>query len=90
MGNDFISVLLTTVLTCFFLLASMSAALVHISLEKRRHRIINGFLIAALVSGLSFSMYFTMFPSQQKVPQVEDLSRIDVPSSVLTDDATNK
>lgn len=84
MVSGFWGALIATGLTCVFLLGAMSAGLVQVVLEKRKHRIINGLVIIALLGGLSVSMYAVMFPNPQKVPEVNNLSRVDIPESLLS------
>lgn len=87
MVSGFWGALIATGLTCVFLLGTMSAALVQVVLEKKKQRIINGFVILALLGGLSVSMYAVMFPNPQKVPEVNNLSRVDVPESLLSSES---
>lgn len=86
MVSGFWGSLIATGLTCIFLLGAMSASLIQVVLEKKKHRIINGFVILALLGGLSVSMYAVMFPNPQVTPEVNNLSRLDVPESLLSSD----
>lgn len=86
MVNGFWSSLIATILTCVLLLSLMSAGLVQVVLEKKKHLIINSFIIAGLAAGLAFSLIVLMYPAGQAPTELEDLSRVDVPSTIFVDD----
>jgi hypothetical protein len=85
MDPNFISALVATLLTCFLLIATMSAGLVQVVLEKRSHKIINVFIIAFLSGSLMLSMFVLMYPASQKAPDISDISKMDVPSTLFNE-----
>lgn len=88
MENNFASVLIATILTCVLLIALMTASLVQVVLERKKHKFINAFIIALLAVSLLLSLIVLMYPASQSGPNPADLSRVDVPSTIFVDPET--
>lgn len=88
MADNFIGALVATVLTCVLLLALMTAGLAQVALENKRYKVINSFIIAFLSVGLLFSLIVLMYPVSQSGPDINDMSRMDVPSTLFVDPET--
>lgn len=85
MDNGFWSSLIATVLTCFLILALMSAGLVQVVLEKKRHRLLNIGIIGVLTVGLALSLFTLMQPTGQTSADIEEINQMPIPSNLFVE-----
>lgn len=84
MNENVIIALLGVAGTCFFLVASMTAALLQTTLEKKRYKFLNSLAIIASVVLLFLSMGL-LIPAQDDINNINDITRIEVPSTLFVD-----